>query len=286
MKDKICIITGANSGIGKQAAIQIATKGYHVIIACRNQQRGEIALEEIRAQSQSTQVKLGIVDMSSKASICSFADSLHQKFDHIDVLIHNAALFNVTQKEAQYTNEGFETVWMTNHIGPVYLTEKVMDLLKNSDDARVLTISSKGLLAKPFLKVNLADPEYKSRKFDVTNAYYQSKLAQMIYTWWLAKELENTSITVNAIRVPAVQIDISRHPDLSPFMKWAYQQKSKQSITPQRMAETYAYLATDAGMKSISGKYFDENNQEISADNYTINLDNINKVIELTNKYL
>ena len=138
-------------------------------------------------------------------------------------------------------------------------------------DARVLTISSKGLLAKPFLKVDMTDPEYKNRKFDVTNAYYQSKLAQMMYTWWLAKEMEKTSITANAIRVPAVQIDINRHPDLSPFMKWVYQQKSKQSITPQRMAETYTYLATAADMKGISGKYFDENNHQISAGKYTTN---------------
>lgn len=285
MKEKICIITGANSGIGKQAAIQIAAKGYRVIAACRNRQRGEAALNEIREQSKSNLVELSVVDMSSKRSIRAFSDSLHQKYEHIDVLIHNAAIFNITQKEAQFSDEGHETIWMTNHIGPVYLTEQLMGLLQKSLDARVITISSKGLLAKPFLKVDMADPEYKNRKFDVTNAYYQSKLAQMMYTWWLAKEMKNTSITANAIRVSAVQIDINRHSDLSPFMKWVYQQKSKQSITPQRMAETYTHLTIDAGMKGISGRYFDENNHQVSAGKYTTDWNNINELMKLTHLY-
>jgi hypothetical protein len=138
----------------------------------------------------------------------------------------------------------------------------------------------------PTLKVDLNDPEFKTRRFSVTKAYYQSKLAQVMYTYWLAKELQFENVSVNSIRVTAVQIDIGRHPEISSFMKWLYKQKSKKSITPSKMAETYTYLATDPNIKGISGKYFDEHNHEVKSSQYMCNWDNIEAVIALTNKYL
>ncbi|PKO14458.1 MAG: dehydrogenase [Chloroflexi bacterium HGW-Chloroflexi-10] len=286
MTKKLCIITGANSGIGKQAAIQIAAQGYQVIIGCRNKERGEVALNEIKEISKSGNVELILLDMSLKSSILSFSNTIKEKYDKADVLIHNAAVFDIAQKSSIVTSEGYETIWMTNHISPVYLTDLLLDLLRKSDDPRILTVSSKGLLAMPMLKVDLVDPEFKTGKFAVNKAYYQSKLAQVMYTYWLARELKADGISVNAIRVPAVQVDISRHPGISPFMKWVYQQKSKKSITPSRMAETYTFLATNPGIKGVSGKYFDENNQEVKSNKYTSNWDNINDVIKLTKKYL
>jgi NAD(P)-dependent dehydrogenase (short-subunit alcohol dehydrogenase family) len=286
MTKKLCIITGANSGIGKQAAIQIAAQGYQVIIGCRNKERGEVALNEIKEISKSDNVELILLDMGLKSSILAFSNTIKEKYEKVDVLIHNAAVFDIAQKSIIVTSEGYETIWMTNHIGPVYLTELLLDLLKKSDDPRILTVSSKGLLAMPMLKVDLVDPEFKTGKFSVNKAYYQSKLAQVMFTYWLARELKADAISVNSIRVPAVQVDISRHPGISPFMKWVYQQKSKKSITPSTMAEAYTFLATNPGIKGVSGKYFDENNQEVKSNKYTSNWDNINDVIKLTKKYL
>ncbi len=285
MDKKICIITGANSGIGKQFAIQIAKEGYHVIIACRSEKRGKAALEDILSQSQGS-AELMTVDMSLKSSIRDFADKVTSKYDKVDVLIHNAAIFDIAQKERKTTSEGFETVWMTNHIGPVYLTELLMGSLKKSEDARVLTVSSKGLLAMPGLKVDLADPEFKNRKFSMTKAYYQSKRAQVMYTYWLADKLKDTNITANSIRVTAVKIDISRHPEISAFTKWVYKQKSKKSISPEDMAKTYTYLATSPDMSNVSGKYFDENNKQVKSNKYTYEKENINAVMDLTHSYI
>jgi NAD(P)-dependent dehydrogenase (short-subunit alcohol dehydrogenase family) len=285
MDKKICIITGANSGIGKQAAIQIAASGYHVIIGCRNTERGNAALKDIISESQGS-AELILVDMSLKSSIKSFSDKVTSKYSKVDVLIHNAAIFDIAQKERKLTSEGYESIWMTNHVGPVYLTELLMDALKNSNDARVITVSSKGLLAVPRLKVDIADPEFAKRKFSVTKAYYQSKRAQVMYTYWLSDKIKDAGVTANSVRVTAVKIDINRHPELSAFTKWVYKQKSKKSITPQKMAQTYTHLATNPDMKGVTGKYFDEKNQEVSSIGYTKDKHNIDAVMELTQKYL
>ena len=286
MDKKLCIITGANSGIGKQSAIQMAQSGYHVIIGCRSKERGEKALEEIKKESKSTSVELILLDLSLKSSTKNFAHKINSMYNVVDVLIHNAAVFDISQKEAITTSEGYESVWMTNHINPVYLTNLLIDRLKASENGRVITVSSKGLLAMPNLKVDLNDPEFKNRKFSMTKAYYQSKRAQVMYTYYLADKLKDTNVTVNCVRVTAVKIDISRHPELSKFTKWVYKQKSKQSITPYEMAKTYTFLATNDEITSVSGKYFDENSNQVKSSKYTYNRDNINAVMKLTNNYI
>lgn len=286
MDKKICIITGANAGIGKQAAIQMAQEGYHVILGCRSIERGENALKEIKDISKSNAVELIQLDLSLKSSTKCFADEVMKRYERVDVLIHNAAIFDIAQKKAMYTEEGYETVWMINHINPIYLTYLLLDHIKAADQGRILTISSQGLLAKPFLKVDLKDPEYREKKFNMTNAYYQSKRAQVMFTYYLANELKDTKVTVNSIRVTAVQIDVSRHPDISAFMKWAYEQKSKKSITPQQMAKTYIYLATSNDVSQISGKYYNEKNVQVSSNKYSLDEKNINAVMDLSFSYI
>lgn len=283
---KICFITGANAGIGREAAIQIAKKGYHVIIGCRSITRGQEALDYIREQSGSQEVSFLRIDMSLFGAIKEASRQLHREYDHIDVVIHNAAIFDISQKEPRYTSEGFETVWMTNHIGPVYLTSLIQDLIEKSEDGRIITIASKGLLAMPGLKVHLEDPEYRERKFSVTKAYYQSKLAQIMYTYWLADKLKERDISVNCIRVTAVKVDLDRHPNITGIQKFAYRLKSKKCIEPEKMAETYTYLATDSSMKGITGKYFDEHNAVISSGKYTMDGRAMNDVMDVTHAYI
>ncbi|MEX1378268.1 MAG: SDR family NAD(P)-dependent oxidoreductase [Eubacteriales bacterium] len=286
MNKKLCVITGANSGIGKQAAIQMAEAGYHVVIGCRSKERGEKALAEIKQTSGSQDVDLILVDLSLKSSTKDFADEIIKKYDAVDVLIHNAAIFDISQKQANITSEGYESVWMTNHINPIYLTDLLLDNLKASENGRVITVSSKGLLAMPNLKVDLADPEFKNKKFNMTKAYYQSKRAQVMFTYYLADKLKDTNVTVNCVRVTAVKVDISRHPNISGFTKWVYAQKSKQAISPEDMAKTYTYLATSEDVKNTTGKYFDEKNKQVKSNKYTYEKENIDAVMELSEKYI
>ena len=141
MAKKICIITGANSGIGKAAAIQIAQAGLHVVLACRNQERGEAARQQICQRSGSDWVELMIVDMSLQSSIRAFAETFLTKYDVLDVLIHNAAAFDTTKKKPSITEEGVESIWATNHVGPVFLTELLLEALKGSEQDSYLAVS-------------------------------------------------------------------------------------------------------------------------------------------------
>lgn len=283
---KTCFITGANAGIGKAAAIQIAEKGYRVFIGSRNQERGEKALAEIKAASKSEKVTLVLIDLSSKKSILSAIETLKSKCEALDVLIHNAAAFDISQKKPIYTAEGIESIWMTNHLGPVILTANLLPLLYKSGQGRVITIASKGLIMHPKLKVDLLDPEFKTRKFSVPKAYYQSKLAQVMFTYKLAQKQKENNVTANCIRVTSVKIDISRYPNVSPFMKWIYKLKSKSALTPEQMAKTYTYLATDPELKNITGKYFDENRKQVSSSKYSMDDNNIKDVMKLSHVYL
>ena len=285
MDRKICMITGANSGIGKAAAIQIAQQGYHTILACRNQQKGEAALRDVMEASGSNAVELMLVDMSLQSSIDDLAEAYLAQYDRLDVLIQNAAVFDITQKEPVYTAEGIESVWATNHLGPVLLTERLWGALQASSQARVIAIASKGLVAKPFLKVDLDDPEFRSRPFSVEDAYYQSKLAQIMYTYWLAERGREARITANCIRVPAVQVDIDKYDNLSPLMKKAYALKSRFALTPEEMAVCYTRLATAPELHDVSGVYFNEKMKPVKPPNYAQRAENIDKVMTLTMSY-
>lgn len=282
MEKKICMITGANAGIGKAAAAQIAAKGYHVIMACRSGERGQKALEDVRAGGGSAELML--VDMSLQSSIRQLAEAY--PYDRLDVLISNAAAFDISQKKRVMTGEGIESVWATNHIGPCLLTELLLERLKKSGQGRVLTVASQGLMAHPFLRVDLADPEFGRRKYSVANAYYQSKLAQVMYTYWLADKLKDTGVTANCIRVTSVKIDADRYPGLSGLERFAYSVKSRKSITSERMAETYVYLAISEEAGSVTGRYFDHHQRQVGSSKYSRDAGQIEKVMELTRKYI
>lgn len=286
MDRKICLITGANTGIGKEAAVLIAKQDYKVIIACRNLEKGKKALSDIKQRSGNDSVELKIVDMSLQESIKKLSADLHNEYKRIDVIIHNAAIFDITQKDVVYTSEGIEAVWATNHLGPSLLTKLLLDAIKNSEQGRIITIASKGLKAKPFLKVDLEYPEFRKKKFSIIDAYYQSKRAQVMYTYWLAEELKDTNITANCIQVPAVQVDISKYSKLPSIMRFLYSLKSKFALSPEEMAETYTYLATSDEMRSVTGKYFDEKRRIVKSNKYTYQTENIEKIMILTMSYL
>ena len=286
MDQKLCLITGANAGIGKAAAIQIAQQRHHVIMACQNREKGETALRDLREQSESISAEVMIVDMSLQSSIRALSEALLEKYDRLDVLIHNAAIFDITQKQASRTDEDIESVWATNHLGPVLLTEFLWSALNNSTQGRVITIASKGLMAKPFLRVDLDDPEYRRKPFSVENSYYQSKLAQIIFTYWLSKRGRKTRIIANCIRVPAVRINIDKYPGLSVMQKKAYALKSKLALSPEEMATVYAFLATAVEMETVTGIYYNEKIKPVKPPRYAEQSQNIDNVMELTMSYL
>jgi NAD(P)-dependent dehydrogenase (short-subunit alcohol dehydrogenase family) len=182
--------------------------------------------------------------------------------------------------------DGVETVLATNHLGPVLLTALLEPELNGSISARVLTVSSQGLIMHPRLQVRLDDPEFSQGGYKVEKAYYQSKLAQVMYTFWLAEQYRGTPKTANCIRVTNVKVDLSRYPDLSDFKKRMYAFKSRFSISPEEMAEVYTWLALSNEVSGVSGKYFDEKRKMVGAGAWAENVENIRSVMELTRRYV
>lgn len=283
---KICLVTGANSGIGKQAAIQIAQEGHRVVMACRSQQRGEAALAEVKEASGSEDVELLLVDLSLQSSIREACARFLEGHDRLDVLVHNAAWFDISKKQRLSTDEGIELVWATNHLGPVLMTDLLLPALRASEQGRILFISSKGLVVYPNLKVDLEDPEFEGRKYSVQRAYYQSKLAQVAWMLHLAQELEDTPITVHGIRVTNVQLDTSRYPDMPRFLLWIYSIKLRFAITAAEMARTYTWLATAPAGGLSTGGYWDSIDKPTTPSRYAADEAHRAAIVELTRRYL
>ena len=189
LENKTIIITGANSGIGKAAATQLASFGSTVILACRSKERGEKALQDVKQSSKNNKVELMQVELSSQASIREFVQKFKDNHRHLDVLIHNAANFDQTLKHPVLTSDGVETIFATNHIGIFLMTDLLLDVLKSSAPSRIITVASKGLVAYPFLDIEF-DNLNGERKFSTQHAYYQSKLAQVMYSYDLAEKLK------------------------------------------------------------------------------------------------
>jgi NAD(P)-dependent dehydrogenase (short-subunit alcohol dehydrogenase family) len=270
MKEKVIIITGANSGIGKAASIQLAKLGATVVMACRSNERGTSALDEVRNVAESTNVELIQVDMSSQKSIRQFVTDFTRRHENLHVLIHNAANFDHTQKEPIFTADGFETIFATNHLGPFLLTRLLLNMLKAGAPSRIITVASKGLISYPFLDIEF-DNLYGERYFSVQHAYYHSKLAQVMFTFYLADCLRGTGVSAHCVRVGNVAIPDERLAHLHPWVRRLYELKRKFSMTPEKMAQTYVWLATDPVGEKETGKYWDAPGVEVKANKNAYN---------------
>jgi NAD(P)-dependent dehydrogenase (short-subunit alcohol dehydrogenase family) len=265
LEGKTIVVTGANSGIGKAVAVQLAARGARVVMACRSAERGRIALEEVKRASGNDRLELMLVDMSSQKSIRQFAESFKKDHPRLDVLIHNAANFDKTLAKPLLTEDGIETIFATNHLGPFLLTGLLLDRLKQSAPSRVITVSSKSLIVFPRLGIEF-DNLNGERHFSVTHAYVHSKQAQVMFTYALAEKLKGTGVSVNCVRVTSVAVPDERLAHLPLWMRKVYDVKRKLSITPDRQAQTYVFLAADPAGQEISGGYWDENNLQVRSN--------------------
>lgn len=265
LSGKVIIITGGNSGIGKAASIQIARSGATVVMACRSMERGAQALVHVREAANSAKVYLMQVDLSSQASIRRFASDFLERYGQLHVLIHNAANFDHTQKKPVITDDDVETVFATNHLGPFLMTNLFLDVLKASAPSRVITVASKGLLTYPFLDIKF-DNLNGERKFNLQHAYYHSKQAQVMFTFDLAERLRGTGVTVHCVRVGNVAIPDERLTHLPNWMHKLYEVKRRFSMTPEKMAETYIWLAADPVPAQRTGGYWDAPGIEVRAN--------------------
>jgi NAD(P)-dependent dehydrogenase (short-subunit alcohol dehydrogenase family) len=270
LKDKVIIVTGASSGIGKAAAIQLAQSGATVVMACRSMERGTQAVNDVRKAANSQQVELLQVDLSSQKSIRMFVSEFKLRYKRLDVLIHNAANFDHTQKKPVFTKDGHENVFATNHLGPFLMTNLLLDLLKSSAPSRIITVASKGLVAYPILNIEF-DNFKGEHKFSTQHAYYHSKQAQVMFTFYLAERLRGSGVTAHCVRVGNVAIPNERLTRLPKLLLQIYALKRKYAITPEKMAETYVWLAADPIGEQQTGGYWDAPGIAVNANKNAYN---------------
>jgi NAD(P)-dependent dehydrogenase (short-subunit alcohol dehydrogenase family) len=168
----------------------------------------------------------------------------------------------------------------------VRLTHALAPELAASRRPRVVTVASKGLVLFPRLRVDLDDPEFGRRRVSVQAAYYQSKLAQVMYTTWLAERHRAAGLTANCVRVPNVRIDLARYPDLGPWQRRAYALKQRFAITPEAMAETYVWLAHDPDLATTTGAYVDERRRRVKPNAWARDPRHVEALMERTARYV
>lgn len=283
LTDKTIIITGANSGIGKSATIQLAAMGAHVVMMCRSRERGEQALQDVRSASNSDKLELILVDMASQESVRQAVSEFLSRHTRLDVLIHNAANFDHRQKTPVMTPDGLENVFATNHVNIVLMTDLLLDTLKRSAPSRIITIASKGLMTYPFLDIEF-DNLNGEKKFSMQHAYYQAKQAQVMFTFDLAERLKGSGVTVNCVRVGNVAIPDTRLDHLPSWLVKIYHAKRKFAMTPEKMAETYVWLAADPSVENVTGGYWDAPNVPVKANKNAYNPETRRQLWEVSRK--
>jgi len=251
MNGKICIVTGANSGIGKETALGLAQVGARVVMVCRNAEKGRAALEEIRRQSGSSQVDLLIADMSSQASVRALAEQIQQKYPRLDVLVNNAGRW---APAGTLSADGIKMTLASNHLGAALLTLLLLDLLKASAPSRIINVSSS---EAQHARLEMNDLQFERRKYRGVAAYGQSKLLMNAFTFELARRLAGTGVTANCLHPGAVATNIW-NPDLLPPLigRLIVAVVKPFLLNSKQGAAVSLYLATSPEVAQVSGEYF------------------------------
>ncbi len=270
MKGKICMVTGSNSGIGKATALGLAEMGATVVMICRNVEKGEAAKKEIIDKSGNKSVDLLIADLSSQRQIRSLVEEFKKKYQKLHVLINNAGII---LSKRSLSEDGIEMQLAVNHLAPFLLTNLLLDVLKASAPSRIINVTS-GLHTKATLDFDNLQGE---KEYSAWKNYGITKLALVMFSNQLAKQLKGSGITVNCVHPGVVRTNLGR--DLPWYMKWAVVFFK----SPTKGAYTSIYLATSAELEGITGKYF-ANKQEKEASKEAFDEEKIQKLWEISEK--
>lgn len=251
MQGKTVLITGGNTGIGKQTAIALARMGAQVTITSRNPDKGQAAVTDIRRESGSQAVECMRLDLASLASIRSFAAEFLATHPRLDVLVNNAGL---TLGERSETMDGFETTFGVNHLGTFALTGLLLDRLKQSAPARIVVLSSDA--HKGALRGLDFDDLHARRKYSGMGAYCRSKLANLLFTLELAERLQGTGVTVNAVHPGVVATEFAGGDDVKGLFARLVKLSHVFSLTPEQGARTSVHVASAPEVEGVTGKYF------------------------------
>ncbi|KAJ8264229.1 hypothetical protein GJAV_G00146740 [Gymnothorax javanicus] len=251
---KTVVITGANTGIGKETARELAKRGGRIIMGCRDMTKCEAAAKEIRGQTLNSHVYARHIDLASIKSIREFADRINQEEERVDILINNAGVMRCPDWK---TEDGFEMQFGVNHLGHFLLTNLLLEKLKSCAPSRIINLSS---LAHIMGEMDFDDLNWERKKYDTKQAYCQSKLANVLFTRELSKILQGSGVTVNALHPGVVATELGRHTGL-------HQSQFSSSVlsplfyllvkSPHQGAQPAVYLAVSEELEGVSGRYYD-----------------------------
>ncbi|XP_028261329.1 retinol dehydrogenase 11 [Parambassis ranga] len=250
LNGKTAIVTGANSGIGMYIAMDFARRGARVILACRNESLGMAALKEITKTTGNTDIHLRLVDLSCMDSVSNFATRILEEEKALHILVNNAGVSGLPR---QITKDGFEVSFATNHLGPFLLTNLLLDLMKRSAPARIVTLSSvnhkKG-------QVDFSHFRGENLVYGMDKVYNHTKLHNIICTNELARRLQGTGVTANSVHPGIVKTGVLRH---YPFwIRYCFNLLAFFFFkTAEEGACSTIYCAVAEELEGVTGKYFD-----------------------------
>lgn len=256
MSGKICLITGSNSGIGKETARELARLGAHVIMVARSRERGEEARDDIIESTGNRNVDLFIADLSVMREIVNLATRLKEKYKKLDVLVNNAGGIN---QDRILTEEGNELTLAVNHLAPFLLSHELLPLLGCSGEARIVNVSSG---AHQLGKVNLED--FQNTNYGSLRAYGTAKLLNIMFTYGLARRLEGSHISVNVLHPGFVNTGFGKS-NASRSRIMMMKLFSRIAKSPEKGSETSIYLASSHEVIDITGRYFANSSEKRSS---------------------
>jgi NAD(P)-dependent dehydrogenase (short-subunit alcohol dehydrogenase family) len=252
MRGRVCLVTGASNGIGRAAALEMAGMGASLVLLCRDRDRGETAMAEISERSGNRDIDLLVADLSSQRQIRAAAAAFLESGRPLHVLLNNAGAIHV---ERTLTEDGIETTFAVNHLGYFLLTRLLLDRLRESGRTRIVNVASE-LHRRGYGDGRIAfDDLNGERRYGGWRAYGQSKLANILFTRELARRLDGTGVTANAVHPGVVATGFGRNNKAGwmPYLQALYRPFSRSA---GKGADTLVWLATAPRLEDVTGRYF------------------------------
>jgi NAD(P)-dependent dehydrogenase (short-subunit alcohol dehydrogenase family) len=247
MEGKVCLITGATSGIGEVTARELARMGCSVVITARDQRKAEIAVNKLRAESGSLKIDGLVADLSSQDQVRNLAAEFKRQHNRLDVLINNAGAIYLRRYLSQ---DGIEMTFAVNHLAPFLLTNLLLEMVIDSTPARIINVASNSHKDR---EIDFDDLESQG-SYGFMRAYGKSKLANIMFTYELDRRLAGSGVTVNAVHPGFVGTNMGANNGW--LVKLFLPLTSLWALSPEEGAETSVFLASSPEVEGVSGKYF------------------------------
>ena len=253
MAGKVCVVTGATSGIGLETARELARRGATVGLVGRDPEKTAAVLQRLRRETGNQRISSFLADLSSMARVRELGDAITAKYDRLDVLVNNAGAMYVKRQE---TADGLETTFALNHLSYFLLTTRLLEVLKRSAPARIVNVASD---AHQTATLDFDDLQLR-KTYHYWTAYSRSKLMNVLFTYELARRLEGTGVTANALHPGEVATNFARNNGR--IARAVLSVMRLMMISPERGALTSIHLASSREVENLTGRYFDEKQRE------------------------